>query len=53
MEKSQAVKMNSNPYFIRSINPIHLSFAPNSDGFEILVYNLSYRISTKRENGLQ
>jgi hypothetical protein len=52
MEKSQAVEMISNSSFIRSINPIPLSFTPNSDGFEILVCNLSYRISTKRENGL-
>ena len=52
MEKPQEVKVNSNPYFIHSTEPIPLNFCQNTDGFEILVCPVSYRPSTKKENGL-
>jgi hypothetical protein len=52
MEKFQEEKMNSLPFFIRSIDPTPLSFGQNSDGFEILAFNLFYHHSTKRGNGL-
>jgi len=52
MEKSLVEKKHSNPYSIHLTDPIHISFGQNSDGFEILVCNLFYRPSTKRENGL-
>ena len=52
MEKPQAEKVNSNPFFIHSTDPIPLNFCQNSDGFEILVFHLFYRPSTKKENGL-
>jgi len=52
MEKSQEVKVNSNPYFIHSIDPTPSNFGQNTDGFKILACHLFYRISTKRENGL-
>ena len=52
MEKHLEEKMNSPPFFIRSIDPTHLNFGQNSDGFEILVFHLFYRSSTERVNGL-
>jgi len=52
MEKPQEVKVNSNPYFIHSTEPIPLNFGQNTDGFEILVCHLFYQTSTERGNGL-
>jgi hypothetical protein len=52
MEKSPAEKMNFSPFFIHSIEPTHLNFGPNSDGFEILFCHLFFRPLTKIENGL-
>jgi len=43
MEKSQEEKMNSNLSFMHSIDPTLLKFGQNTDGFEILAFNLFYR----------
>jgi hypothetical protein len=52
MEKSQEGKMNFSLYFFHSIDPIPLKFGQSSDGFKILVCNLFYHSSAKREIGL-
>ena len=52
MEKSPEEKLDYNPYFIHSIDPIHLNFVQNTDGFKILVCHLFYQTSKERGNAL-
>jgi hypothetical protein len=53
MEKSQVAKVSSNPFFIHSTDPIHLSFGQDTDGLEILASSRRYRPLTKEKNGLR
>jgi hypothetical protein len=52
MDKFPEVKTNFNHYSAPSTKLILSNFGQNTDGFEILVYPVFYRLSTKKENGL-